>query len=332
MSSPELGTPPVSTRGVIDGLFGAAATGDLDRVLAWWADDGVLDDVTLGRRYRGQAELRPYLDWYFKALPDLDFSPARILVEGPFAAVEWAETCHMTAPFDGVPGDGRELRLRALDLFEIRAGKCAHESSWYGDGWFRRRLNSPPGDPGSPDPLPRGPDWATRVVPDVRGAATSADTRTVIEQLFAAAATGVTEDVLRWWADDGVLDDVTIARRVSGKPELRTYLDMYYRAFPDLHFVPRRLIVDGPWALVEWAETCHLLGDFDGVPADGRALQLRGVDVFEVRDGLVVHESGWYGDGYLRDRLETAVPDHLPPPLPRGAAWPASSQGRIGHL
>jgi steroid delta-isomerase-like uncharacterized protein len=321
MSIPELPVERYSTRDVIDGIFAAAATGELEDVLAWWADDGVLEDITLTRAFHGKDELRPYLDWYFKALPDLDFTPARILVEGPYAAVEWAEACHMSGPFDGLPADGRELRLRALDLFEIRDGKVQHESSWYGDAWFRRRIGSIASDRPPPPPLPRGATWDEDVVPDKRSSTSSADTRRVIEGLFDAAATGVTDEVLRWWADDGVLDDVTLAQRFSGKAELGAYLEMYYRALPDLDFKPRRLIVDGPWALVEWAEICHLAAPFDGVPGDGRELRLRAVDLFEVRDGLVAHESGWYGDGYLRDRLELADPGSLPQPIPPGSAW-----------
>ena len=321
MSIPEVPAAPLSTRAVIDGIFAAAATGELEDVLDWWADDGVLDDITLGRVFSGKTELRPYLDWYFKALPDLDFTPARILVDGPYAAVEWAEICHLTGPFDGVPADGRELRLRALDLFEIRDGKVQHESSWYGDAWFRRRIGSIASEGPWPPALPRGASWSDPVVHDRRPTTSSADTRRVIEGLFAAAATGVTIEVLRWWADDGVLDDVTLAQRFSGKAELGAYLDMYYRAMPDLDLKPRLLIVDGPWALVEWAEICHLLAPFDGVPADGRELRLRAVDLFEVRDGLVARESGWYGDGYLRDRLELADPSGLPLPIPRGSSW-----------
>ena len=60
---------------------------------------------------------------YYRALPDLDFCPSLLLVDGPWALVEWAEICHVVAPFDGIPADGRELRLRAVDLFEIRDGR-----------------------------------------------------------------------------------------------------------------------------------------------------------------------------------------------------------------
>ncbi len=322
MSTPELDARSAATRQVIDNLFAAAATGVTADVLEWWHENGYLDDVTIARRFTGHDELYPYLEWYYRALPDLDFTPARIIVSGDLASVEWAERCHLRAPFDGVAADGRELRIRAMDLFGIRDGKVAWESSWYGDAWMRRRLDGPMEGPDAPPPpLPRRGSWDEPSRPDERGQASSAATRDVIGKLFAAAATGDTARVLEWWADDGILDDVTLAMRVHGHDELRVYLDEYYAGLPDLDFTPRRILVDGPWAVVEWAERCHLGGPFFGAAPDGRELRLRAVDTFEVRDGKVVWESGWYGDGWLVDRLRNADPSELPPELPFGASW-----------
>jgi len=56
--------------------------------------------------------------------------PKLLIVDGPWALVERAETCHLAREFDGLAGDGREVRLRAVDAFEIRAGRVQHESSW----------------------------------------------------------------------------------------------------------------------------------------------------------------------------------------------------------
>jgi hypothetical protein len=52
----------------------------------------------------------------------------------------------------------------------------------------------------------------------------------------------------------------------------------------------------------------------DGAPGVGMELFLRAVDIFHIAGGLVRHESSWYGDGWLRQRLggEGAAP---PPPL-----------------
>jgi predicted ester cyclase len=129
-------------------------------------------------------------------------------------------------------------------------------------------------------------------------------TRDVIDGIFADAATGDLEAVLRWWHDDGTLEDVTLAQAFVGKKALREYLDMYYRALPEVRYEPIRLMVSGETAMVEWMQTARVSGVFDGVEADGREVVLHAMDVFHVVDGLIVHEVSWYGDGWLRQRLE----------------------------
>ena len=49
----------LDTEGVIEGIFGEAATGDLDGVMSWWAPDGILEDITLARAFRGHARSVP---------------------------------------------------------------------------------------------------------------------------------------------------------------------------------------------------------------------------------------------------------------------------------
>jgi steroid delta-isomerase-like uncharacterized protein len=148
----------LDTRGVIDAIFAEAATGDLDGVLRWWAPDGILEDVTLAHAFRGHAEIRPYLEMYFRALPDITFEPIRLVVDGSTAVVEWAQATRVAAPLDGTPSTGREVFLRAVDVFHIAGGLVQHETSWYGDGWLRQRLGDTGGTP--PAPLPLTPPLA----------------------------------------------------------------------------------------------------------------------------------------------------------------------------
>lgn len=139
-------------------------------------------------------------------------------------------------------------------------------------------------------------------------------TREVIDGIFADAATGDLENVLRWWHDEGTLEDVTLGQAYVGKDALRSYLDMYYRALPEVRYEPIRLLVSGETAMVEWMQTARIAGTFDGVSADGREIVLHAMDVFHVVDGLIVHEVSWYGDGWFRQRLEGTA--ELPPALP----------------
>lgn len=59
-----------------------------------------------------------------------------------------ARSSVVATPPDGAPGAGMELFVRAVDIFHIAGGLVRHESSWYGDGWLRRRL----GEGGAPPP------------------------------------------------------------------------------------------------------------------------------------------------------------------------------------
>jgi len=144
----------IDTRGVIEAIFAEAAEGDLDGVMRWWAPDGILEDVSLARAFHGHDEIREYLDWYYRALPDVRYEPIRLLIDGPTAMVEWAQPARVVEPFDGV-GVGRELYLHALDVFHVQDGLIQHECGWYGDMWLRHRLEGT-GDPPPELRVPKG--------------------------------------------------------------------------------------------------------------------------------------------------------------------------------
>lgn len=149
----------LSTREVIDGIFGEAATGDLDGVMRWWAADGILEDITIAQAFSGHDEIRRYLDMYYRALPEVTYTPIRLVIDGPTAVVEWAQTAVIAAEFDRIPSVGASVFLRAVDIFHVADGLVQHESSWYGDGWLRQRLGGVAGEV-PPAPLPITPPLA----------------------------------------------------------------------------------------------------------------------------------------------------------------------------
>jgi steroid delta-isomerase-like uncharacterized protein len=132
---------------------------------------------------------------------------------------------------------------------------------------------------------------------------TREDNLKLVHDLFAAGASGVTEDVLSYWANDGVIVDHTLDRRIEGKGELRPYLSMFFAAFPGLSFTPMNVILDGDKAVVEWVGTALHRAEFFGIPPTGRTYALRGVDIFEIRDGKIQEERSFYGDGDLFTKM-----------------------------
>lgn len=109
------------------------------------------------------------------------------------------------------------------------------------------------------------------------------------------------EKVLRFYAPDYVGSDVGLAEPVNGHQGLQTMLETYWNAFPDLHFtVTNTVVQDFCVALVWQAEGTHQ-GPIMNIPPTGRWVQVRGVSIIDVKDGLVVRgQYIWDLAGMLR--------------------------------
>jgi steroid delta-isomerase-like uncharacterized protein len=133
------------------------------------------------------------------------------------------------------------------------------------------------------------------------------NTRTVLEELFRRAGVQDLAAVLELWHPEGVLDDATLGRTMHGKTEVTAYLEEFFAACADLTYAPERLVVEGSTGVVVWSSSTRLHHPFFGFPASQEVLELRGVDVFEIRDDLIAHESSWYGDMWLGSQLSSGT-------------------------
>jgi steroid delta-isomerase-like uncharacterized protein len=90
-------------------------------------------------------------------------------------------------------------------------------------------------------------------------------------------------------AADGVVVSPT-GGVLEGREEIERVYRLWLTAFPDLTLTVVDVLIDGDRAalLVDVAGT-HA-GDFLGLPATGRHLQVVGAFVYTIRDNLIVHE------------------------------------------
>jgi steroid delta-isomerase-like uncharacterized protein len=76
----------------------------------------------------------------------------------------------------------------------------------------------------------------------------------------------------------------------AGKEGVVQFFTMYRAAFPDLHFEPEQFFVNGDTASVYVHVTGTHQGDFMGIPATGKSVDIHGVDIVRFGDDGVGRE------------------------------------------
>lgn len=79
---------------------------------------------------------------------------------------------------------------------------------------------------------------------------------------------------------------------VTGGDAFREFVAGVHSAFPDVHYAVESVIVEGNEAVARWTVAGTQLGEFQGIPATGKAFAgVNGIDVFRVEGGQIV--AGW---------------------------------------
>lgn len=107
--------------------------------------------------------------------------------------------------------------------------------------------------------------------------------REVIEHWVALFNAGDAEAISTLYAEDAVNHQIPLGP-VVGRNAIADFHRETFAGGP-LTCQPINLVVGGDWAALEW------------VDPDG----FRGCGFFQVRDGLIVHQRGYWDSGQLRD-------------------------------
>ena len=109
----------------------------------------------------------------------------------------------------------------------------------------------------------------------------------VVDDYFAALARRDVEAMASLWAADG---DEHIAGQVDavGPGGVREYFTEFFAAFPDFALQVRSTVDEGERSAVHWTAVGTHLGPLWGVEPTGSRVEFEGIDLLEVRDGLIV--------------------------------------------
>jgi steroid delta-isomerase-like uncharacterized protein len=133
--------------------------------------------------------------------------------------------------------------------------------------------------------------------------------REVVTGYFAALARHDTAAAIEF-LDPEVVDEITSVGVLRGRGEVKEFFDGLFAAMPDLEMHVERTVRDRDTVAVQWRARGTFTGGplFNGVQATGAEIRIRGCDVFDVRDDLIVRNIAF------QDGLELARSLGMMPP------------------
>jgi len=109
-------------------------------------------------------------------------------------------------------------------------------------------------------------------------------------------------------ADDFVSESDNLPALTRGREAQRQVMEMYIRAFPDLHFDIEQMLASGDHVVTRWHSTGTHRGELMGIPATNRRGEgIHGCSVAEIKGGKIKRD--WvYWDGATLLRQLGVIP------------------------
>jgi steroid delta-isomerase-like uncharacterized protein len=117
------------------------------------------------------------------------------------------------------------------------------------------------------------------------------------------------EAMVSHWREDGI-DDMVPVGLLRGRDEMREYFKSVFAATPDAKTTVTRLVAGEQSCAAEW----RIEGTFDGAPylgiePTGKHIEIRGLDLFELEDGEIVSNTGYFDGASFARQIGMLPPD-----------------------
>ncbi|MFC1531743.1 nuclear transport factor 2 family protein [Thermodesulfobacteriota bacterium] len=115
--------------GMLNELHSAFASRDLDKIMSFYAEDCIIDDVFTGEEIRGKLGMEMQIKRKLDALSDLKITLKNIVISGNRVAGEYVISGTYTGSYG--PATGRYIAIPMALFYEIQDGKIKRMIDYY---------------------------------------------------------------------------------------------------------------------------------------------------------------------------------------------------------
>jgi steroid delta-isomerase-like uncharacterized protein len=114
---------------------------DMERVISFYTDDCVCEDLGAGVVNHGKKELEVFFKASFDAFPDMKFELKSVFSAGDWVASEYISSgTHAHSGF-GIPATGKRFSIRTASIAEMRDGKICRSADYYNMVTFLQQVD-----------------------------------------------------------------------------------------------------------------------------------------------------------------------------------------------
>ena len=110
---------------LLDDMYVAWRDHDVDRLVGYYSEDCVYEDMAMGVVNRGRDGVRGFAEEVLKTMPDFSVTYESRFANDTEGAGQWVITATWKGEFEGVDCTGKKIRFTGLSLYRFRDGKIS---------------------------------------------------------------------------------------------------------------------------------------------------------------------------------------------------------------
>jgi steroid delta-isomerase-like uncharacterized protein len=132
------------------------------------------------------------------------------------------------------------------------------------------------------------------------------DTRRLVDLLVQLWNTGKPEIAEQLYTDQSERFDPNGPEPARGPQQIVKFVTEVRTAFPDFNLAIKQTVADGDYIVSHWTVTGTQKGEFQGIPATGRRIEINGLGLARVKDGRVINERVYFDRLGMLEQLGVA--------------------------
>lgn len=132
----------------IKGEEEAWSSQDVEKILSFYTDDCIYEDLAVGKINYGKEEIRAFIMDGLKAFPDLKVETKSFFASGDHVCIEGVMSGTYMGDIPGLPpANGKSFSVRGAHICELRGGKAMRVTDYYDMASVNRQLGLLPSPP-----------------------------------------------------------------------------------------------------------------------------------------------------------------------------------------